>query len=213
MTEQHPHQNSAEFWEEFYGERGPWTGNPNAALVAELAERPLTPGSALDVACGTGGDAIWLAAQGWAVTGVDIARAALTQAARAAEAAGCADKIHWQQADLETAFPDGAWDLVSVAYLHSPVTLTRERILRSAATAVAPGGTLVIIGHQGTMHWAESSDGQLPSFPTNNETLAALDLADWTLVHSGEVPVMRRKPDGTAESHVDGVIRLRREPA
>ena len=75
---------SAEFWEDFYRERGPWTGNPNAALVTELSERPLAAGSALDLACGTGGDAVWLACNGWSVTGVDISSAALEQAAGAA---------------------------------------------------------------------------------------------------------------------------------
>jgi SAM-dependent methyltransferase len=207
-------QGTAEFWEEFYGESGPWTGNPNAALVTELERQPLRPGSALDVGCGTGGDAIWLAAEGWSVTGVDISRAALAQAAAATEAAGAAGReysIRWLQADLETGFPEGSWDLVNVAYLHSPVALTRERILNRAAAAVAPGGTLVIIGHQGTVYWAEGSE-QRPSFPTIDETLGALDLVGWTLVHSGEVSVSRRMPDGTSGTHVDGVIRLRREP-
>lgn len=204
-------QDAAQFWEGFYADSGPWTGNPNAALVAELEERPLSAGSALDVGCGTGGDAIWLAAQGWSVTAVDISGAALDQAAKAAEAAGMADSIRWQQADVESDFPEGSWDLVNVAYLHSPVALVRETILRRTADVVAPGGTLVIIAHLGTVHWAEGADNHKPSFPTIDETLAALDLVGWTLVHSGEVPVTRAMPDGTTKTHVDGVIRLRRQ--
>ena len=201
---------SAEFWEDFYRDSGPWTGNPNAALVTELSERPLSAGSALDLACGTGGDAVWLASAGWTVTGVDISHAALAQAEAAAAAAGLAGRIHWQQHDLETDFPGGVWDLVNVAYLHSPVALTREQILHRATAAVAPGGTLVIIGHQGTVHWASES-GAPRDFPSVDEVLAVLDLTGWTVVHSGDVSVSRRAPDGTLVTRVDNIIRLQRE--
>lgn len=216
---------SAEFWEEFYGESGPWTGNPNAALVTELRERPLAPGSALDLACGTGGDAIWLANTGWQVTGVDISSAALKTAASAAEAAGVRDDIRWQQHDLETDFPEGSWDFVNVAYLHSPVALDRERILQRAAGAVAPGGTLIIIGHQGTRKWppadtehdhrAQHDDSEqghsIHVLPTVDEVLAKLDLDGWRIIHTGDVTVTRAMQDGTPSTHVDNVIRLRRE--
>lgn len=216
---------AAEFWEEFYGESGPWTGNPNAALVAELGERPLAPSTALDLACGTGGDAIWLASTGWQVTGVDISSAALKTAATAAEAAGVGADIRWQQHDLETDFPEGSWNLVNVAYLHSPVALNRERILQSAAGAVAPGGTLIIIiGHQGTREWPPSDTGHahgqhhhaeqahsIHVLPTVDEVLAKLDLDGWQVVHTGDVTVTRATQDGTPRTHVDNVIRLQRE--
>ncbi|WP_349903787.1 class I SAM-dependent methyltransferase [Parafrigoribacterium humi] len=214
---------SAEFWEEFYGESGPWTGNPNAALVTELRERPLVPGTALDLACGTGGDAIWLANAGWRVTGVDISSAALKTAATAAEAAGAGADIRWQQHDLETDFPEGSWDLVNVAYLHSPIALNRERILQSAAGAVAPDGTLIIIGHQGTREWPSSDTGHthgqqhhaeqahsIHVLPTIDEVLAKLDLDGWQIVHIGNVTVTRATHDGTPSTHVDNVIRLQR---
>jgi SAM-dependent methyltransferase len=215
---------SVEFWEDFYRDNGPWTGNPNAALVAELGERPLSAGSALDLACGTGGDAVWFAGQGWTVTGVDISQSALNQAAASASAAGSGTGIHWRQYDLDTDFPDGTWDLVNVAYLHSPVALSRERILQRAASAVAPGGTLIIIGHQGTRSWptpAEQS-GHSPSahseqghssyeLPSVDEVLAKLDLDGWAVVHTGDVTVTRATPDGTLNTHVDNVIRLQRD--
>lgn len=215
---------SAEFWEDFYRERGPWTGNPNAALVTELSERPLAAGSALDLACGTGGDAVWLACNGWSVTGVDISSAALEQAAGAAAAAGVGDAIRWERHDLDTDFPEGSWDLVNVAYLHSPVALNRERILQRAADAVAPGGTLIVIGHQGTREWPPSDaehghaqqhhPGQAHSIhvlPSIDEVLADLDLDGWLVVHTGDVTVTRATPDGTLNTHVDNVIRLQRQ--
>lgn len=202
--------NPAEFWEEFYRDRGPWTGNPNAALVTELNERPLSTGSALDVACGTGGDAIWMASRGWRVTGVDISRAALSQAAEAATAVGLGDSIRWQQADLETDFPNGVWDLVTVAYLHSPVTLTRERLLQRAAAAVAPDGTLVVIGHQGTPSWSLAAGEHPHDLPTIADVLAGLDLDGWSVVHTGDVSVSRAGADGEIVTRIDGIIRLRR---
>jgi SAM-dependent methyltransferase len=217
---------SVEFWEDFYRDNGPWTGNPNAALVAELSERPLSTGSALDLACGTGGDAVWLAGQGWTVTGVDISQSALNQAAASASAAGIGTGIHWRQYDLDTDFPGGTWDLVNVAYLHSPVALSRERILRRAASAVAPGGTLIIIGHQGTRAWLSAAERSpqnnsahdhsaqnhsTQDLPSVDEVLAKLDLDGWAVVHTGDVTVTRATPDGTLNTHVDSVIRLQRD--
>ena len=81
------------------------------------------------------------------MTGADISAAALAIAARNAVAAGVADAIAWERHDLDVSFPGGTFDLVAVSYLHSPVELARTRILRTAAEAVVPGGTLVIVGH------------------------------------------------------------------
>lgn len=68
-----------QFWDQMYGEQDRlWSGDPNGALVAEAGD--LTPGHALDVGCGEGGDAHWLATQGWTVTGVDLSRVALERA-------------------------------------------------------------------------------------------------------------------------------------
>ena len=88
-------------WEERYaGEEKVWSGEPNPQLVAEVSA--LTPGTALDVGCGEGGDVIWLAQQGWRVTGADFSANGLARAARHAEEAGVADRTDWWQVDART---------------------------------------------------------------------------------------------------------------
>ncbi|MFD7645977.1 FAD-dependent oxidoreductase [Kitasatospora sp. NPDC059795] len=137
---------AVEFWENRYGRSEQiWSGRPNASLTREVAD--LAPGHALDLGCGEGGDAIWLAQQGWQVTAVDISQVALDRAAARAAVEGVADRISWQRTDLAHAFPTGSYDLVSAQFLHSPAEFPRERVLRSAAAAVAPGGTLLIVSH------------------------------------------------------------------
>jgi thioredoxin reductase/2-polyprenyl-3-methyl-5-hydroxy-6-metoxy-1,4-benzoquinol methylase len=199
------------FWEEFYGgDRQPWTGRPNQALVGELADRPTPVGRALDLGCGAGADAIWLAEQGWDVTGLDISAAALEQAAVAARAAGVADRVTWLRHDLADGLPDGEWDLVAAAYLHSPVELQREKVLRLAAAAVAPGGTLIVIGHQG--HPSLQPHPAAPvSFPSAENVLASLDVEGWTVEQAGPVHVELSSPDGAPGSRIDNVLRLRRD--
>ena len=120
-----------------------WTARPNRLFADEVAG--LEPGRALDVACGEGRNAVWLAEQGWDVTGVDFSEVALGKAAELARARGV--EVEWVAADALDHEPRaGAFDLVAVLYLQLPRDeLTRA--LRHAARAVAPGGTLVVIGH------------------------------------------------------------------
>ena len=127
---------TAEFWEDFYAGRTRWSGRPNELLVAEV-EAEITPGDALDLGCGEGGDAIWLAQRGWQVTAVDVSANAL--AAATAQARRAASTGHrWERHDLDETFPDGTFDLVVSCYLQSPVALGRTAILRAAAAAVRP---------------------------------------------------------------------------
>src|SRR5687768_15357895 len=106
----------AEFWDERYRSSDKvWSGNPNPRLVAVASE--LTPGTALDVGCGEGADAIWLAQRGWSVTGVDISAVALE---RAQNAAG-SHAITWKQANILEWTPDpGDYDLISAQFMHLP---------------------------------------------------------------------------------------------
>lgn len=136
----------AEMWDDRYrGSDRIWSGNPNVVLVREV--EGLTPGRALDLGCGEGADAVWLARWGWKVTATDISRVALERAAVHAAEADVADRIDWQWHDLGASFPEGEYDLVSAQFLHSMGDLPRERILRRAALAVAPGGVLLVVGH------------------------------------------------------------------
>jgi len=143
ITREHFEQSS---WDERYaGEGRTWSGRPNAVLVAETSD--LTPGRAVDLGCGEGGDAIWLAEQGWQVTAIDFSESGLRKAAEHAAERGVADRIEFRQADLRTWTPDGEqWDLVTSCFLH----LLDHGMLeatRQMAAAVAPGGTLLVAGH------------------------------------------------------------------
>jgi 2-polyprenyl-3-methyl-5-hydroxy-6-metoxy-1,4-benzoquinol methylase len=133
-------------WEERYsGEQKVWSGNPNPQLVAEASA--LTPGTALDVGCGEGGDVIWLARQGWKVTGADFSANGLARAAQHAEEAGVAGRTDWWQVDAR-AFDAGgrSYDLVTTHFLHPPDGGMVE-VTRRLAQAVAPGGHLLVVGH------------------------------------------------------------------
>jgi thioredoxin reductase/SAM-dependent methyltransferase len=202
----------AEFWEGFYGPgQRPWSGRPNQVLVTELTDHPIpVGGTALDLGCGAGADAIWLAQQGWAVIGVDISAAALRHAAAEAAAAGVADRIEWRRQDLADGLPEGSWDLVVAAYLHSPVEFEREKVLRHAAGAVAPGGTLIVIGHQG--HASPEHEPRADvTFPTADEVLKMLDLDGWTVERAEALEVT--SPDGRSGNRIDNVVRVHRAPS
>lgn len=133
-------------WDERYaGGEKVWSGNPNPQLVAVASD--LTPGTALDVGCGEGGDVIWLAQQGWRTTGADFSAAGLARAAAHAADAGVTALVDWWQVDARIFSADGrAFDLVTTHYLHPPDGGMVEVTAR-LATAVAPGGHLLVVGH------------------------------------------------------------------
>lgn len=163
------------FWDARYGERERiWSGSANRALVDVVTG--VAPGSALDLGCGEGGDSLWLAENGWAVTGVDISETALARAREESGARGLDDAIEWVQIDLARDFPAGTYDLVSACFLASQIPLPRPRILRRAADAVAPGGMLVLVSHASAPPWAGNHHHGPRDFPSPQEELAALDL-------------------------------------
>ena len=131
-------------WDQRYS--GPdlvWGAGPNRFVAAEVAALP--PGRAIDLAAGEGRNAIWLAERGWHVTAVDFSAAGLARAARLAAERGVT--VDWVLADLLAWQPAArGYDLVLIAYLHLP-SAGLARVFRAAAAAVAPGGTLLVIGH------------------------------------------------------------------
>jgi 2-polyprenyl-3-methyl-5-hydroxy-6-metoxy-1,4-benzoquinol methylase len=167
-------------WDDRYsGEEKIWSGNPNAQLVAEVTG--LTPGTALDVGCGEGGDVIWLAQQGWRVTGADFSANGLARAARHAEQAEVADQTDWWQVDARTFAAEGrSYDLVTTHFLHPPDGGMVEVTTR-LAEAVAPGGHLLVVGHapsEAFTHLTAShrramflADELLPGLPDDFEAL------------------------------------------
>jgi SAM-dependent methyltransferase len=131
-------------WDRRYSESGLlWSSQPNRFLVAEAGT--LTAGRAVDLACGEGRNAVWLAGLGWQVTGVDFSEVAIAKAREQARAAGV--DVQWVVADLlDHRSPSRAFELVVVFYLQVPAA-DRARILWAAAEAVAEGGTFLLVGH------------------------------------------------------------------
>jgi SAM-dependent methyltransferase len=206
----------AEFWEARYlanrGESGQvWSGRVNATVEREVAD--LAPGSALDLGSGEGGDAMWLAARGWTVTAIDISANALAVAAEKAHLRGLANRITWVQADLAAWHPDAEFDLVTAAFLHSPVSLPRSEVLQRAAAAVAPGGRLLIVGHGAFPPGVGGEhDHDAVPLPTADEVLASLELpANWVVETNGDVERAATWHDGTAVTLTDTVVRVRRD--
>ncbi|GAA4881370.1 FAD-dependent oxidoreductase [Saccharopolyspora cebuensis] len=198
------------YWEDRYGGGDRiWTGDPNATLVREVAE--LVPGSALDLGCGEGGDAVWLAARGWRVTAVDVSENAVARVAGAAAEAGVAGRVEGQRHDLAESFPEGEFDLVSAHFLHTWGGMPRERILRRAAEAVAPGGVLLVVGHQGPPPWDPEAHAEV-HLPTAEEVLGSLELAPgrWEVLRCGPHEREQRAPDGAVVTRTDNAVKVRR---
>jgi len=134
-------------WNERYAGSGlVWSAEPNRFLVSETGG--LAPGRALDLACGEGRNAIWLGERGWRVTGVDFSDVAIEKARQFAASRGVEGE--WIAADLRDYEPAAAaFDLVLVFYFHVGADVRRP-ILRAAASAVADGGTFLLVGHDST---------------------------------------------------------------
>jgi SAM-dependent methyltransferase len=194
-------------WEERYGARaehqhGIWSGEPNAQLVAQAADLP--PGRALEAGCGEGADAMWLAEHGWRVTGVDFSRTALARAQ-----AHNAD-VEWRHEDLTVWTPDdGAYDLVSAQFIHMPDLL---ELFGRLATGVAPGGTLLIVGHD----LSDPSGPHRPQIPgmffTADEVVGSLDPRRWEVLVAEARPRAAHTHEGTELTVRDIVVHARRRP-
>jgi SAM-dependent methyltransferase len=202
----------ADFWNERYrSARHVWSGNPNPQLVAEIVD--VRPGRALDVGCGEGADAIWLARQGWKVLATDISSVALERGAEHARVSDlrAAGRIEWRQADLLLSPPEPhSFDLVSAQFMHLPAE-PRTRLFASLAASVRVGGTLLVVGH----HPSDLATGvprpPMPElFYTADEVAGLLD-DSWVVVVNEARPRSATTPDGVEVTIHDAIMRAKRE--
>jgi SAM-dependent methyltransferase len=116
---------------------------PNPTLVGAVSG--LAGGRAIELAAGSGTNAVWLASQSWRVTAVDWSPAGLANGRARAETAGV--EVEWLELDLLAWTPPvRTFDLAVIVYLHL-LQAERRRVYAGAAAAVVPGGHLVIVGH------------------------------------------------------------------
>ncbi|MFJ6657113.1 SAM-dependent methyltransferase [Streptomyces sp. NPDC091377] len=182
---------------------------PNARLTETVAGLP--PGDALDLGCGGGGDALWLAAQGWRVTATDLSAVAVGRVAALAHAHGLGDRVTTARHDLHRSFPPGAFDLICAHYLHTDFALDRDTVLRTAAHALRPGGRLLVVDHGSTAPWSWNQDPDL-RYPSPQEVAAGigLDPAAWTVERADAPRRIATGPDGSTAEVTDHVVLVRR---
>jgi SAM-dependent methyltransferase len=191
-------------WDHRYGGEQVWSGNPNGTLVTEVAGSK--PGRALDVGAGEGGDAVWLAEQGWSVTASDISQRALDRIAGAASERGLDVGCVHADANSLDPFEPAAFDLV-IAFYASISRTPDDRAIGNVLAAVAPGGTLLAVGHDlaPMRERAKGAAFDPDAYVGVDHFAAALkESSDWTI----EVHEMRPRPAGAASAshHVDDVV-------
>ena len=209
-----PSANEAD-WDHRYDAGRMWSGNPNGTLVHELSD--LTPGRALDVGSGEGGDAVWLAERGWHVTANDISGRALDRVAAEAQRRGLTIEGRHGDANGLDPFGGATFDLVSAQYASIPRT-PDGRGVRNLLAAVAPGGTLLVVSHdlepmRLPIDTRTASRAFDPDAYVRVDDVAAVigGSAQWDV----EVHERRPRPPGASSSHHvdDVVLRARRRTA
>lgn len=212
MSENHDHAahdhrppHGEQAWDERYRTKPEiWSGKANAVLVAEAAG--LRPGSALDAGAGEGGDAFWLASRGWQVTAADISSVAIERAAKGASERGLT--ITWLHADLAKTPAPGTYDLVTTHFLHVPKA-DQQALFRHLAAAVAPGGTLLVVGHDPS-DMAKMPRPDLVEYGWTADEVAAALGEGWTIEAAEARPRLATGPDGDEITIHDAILRARR---
>lgn len=204
------HDFGKDYWEQHWQDTpdahpDPTHQPPANPYVARLAtEHPA--GTALDAGCGTGAEAVELAAHGWEVIGADISASALAAAARRAEAQSLSGSVSWAETDLSSWEPGRLFDLVTTNYAHP--AMPQLAFYSRIAEWVAPGGTLLIVGHA---HDAEAttSHGHHPpeeAIVTSAGIQALLDPGTWNITAAEEHPRSMTAPDGSQVTLRDVVV-------
>lgn len=192
-------------------------GHPNSYLVHEIGGLPT--GTALDAGCGEGAEAIWLAGQGWHVTAVDISRTVLARASERATASGApSERLQWIEADLGDWAPAERFDLVTTHYAHP--AMPQLAFYARISDWVAPGGTLLIIGHlhspDRTGHGLDRGPEEHGHRPPAQASATAggiegeLDATKWDVIVAGQHSRILNNPAGGASRLQDVVVRATR---
>jgi SAM-dependent methyltransferase len=195
-----------EFWDEMYRVRGRSRhGEPHPYLRKALAS--VVPGRALELGCGDGVSAVWLAAYGWTVTAVDVSGVALDAVAERAERAGVSSRIAWQRADLREWTTHETFDLVAALFLHTPLELNCAAVLARFAARTRTDGILLNVGHSTLPPWAwdpEHTAGLLSA--SQLATALGMHEPEWRTVLAEEVPCAVTGHDGRAGTVLDAVL-------
>lgn len=168
---------SERFWEPHYQRMGQsWGTRPNPVLANVINDLGPVPGRALDLGCGHGGDALWLASNGWQVTAVDVSATAIARVTDAAQRSGLGAQVAAVQQDLSRDLPLGVFDLVYACYFHTPVEIDRNAIIGRASSLLSPRGFLIIVDHASSAPWSWVDPDQ--RYPTAHETLTRFGLSE-----------------------------------
>ncbi|MDE3207159.1 MAG: NAD(P)/FAD-dependent oxidoreductase [Acidobacteriota bacterium] len=200
-------------WDHRYQGAQIWSGRPNGSLVHEMSGS--SPGRALDVGAGEGGDALWLAEQGWRVTASDISERGLDRVRAEAARRGLAVECLRADANGSEPFEAGAYDLVSAHYASIPRT-PDARGVHNLIGAVAPGGVLLIVTHDPEAMSAPA-DTHSHTMPFDRDAYVRTDdfaeavsgAGGWEIEHHERRP----RPHGAVSTHHvhDVVFRARRQ--
>ena len=218
MAHEHDHDHdydletmyTQETWDARYAESERiWSGRPNQRLVEQVAD--LSPGRALDVGCGEGADAVWLAGRGWRVTALDVSEVALARVREHAAEAGVADRVETLRHDLVAGGPaPGRYDLVSVFFFQPPPLLF-DGFYRGLADLVDPGGSLLVVRHHpdDVATGVRQSHGPQLMF-TPDQVVGLLDPEAWEVVTEASPTREQALPEGPATVR-DTVVRAVRK--
>ncbi|MGW4525415.1 class I SAM-dependent methyltransferase [Amycolatopsis sp. NPDC004378] len=192
-------EDATRFWDDHHATR---RAEPRANVRLTEVVAGLDPGTALDLGCGAGGDALWLARRGWRVTAADISGVAIARLAGHA-------RVSAERHDLAETFPSGRFDLVSAHYLHTSFALPRAQVLRKAAGALTPGGRLLVVDHGSVAPWSWHPDADFPS-PFEVARSLDLDPAVWAVERAEALSRHATGPGGQAADVVDHLLLIRR---
>lgn len=201
------HSFDKQYWDERWTHPGHIdsmrTNPPNPHLVSET--RDLRPGTALDAGCGAGTEAIWLAGRGWRVTAVDIAADALARAGERAVELDVDGHIRWVQGDLSTWVAETPFDLVTTHYAHP--SIPQLDFYDRTASWVAPGGTLLVVGHLHTHDHDQAEHPPSAASVRADDVVVRLDPAEWEIATATEPQRTATGPGGREVTLHDVVVR------